>query len=74
MILTERQQRALEQATTDDAAWFAEHPGANRRTRPAYAGELGPCPIPAGALVEVVQIVPGIRYRTLMRELVGDSA
>jgi hypothetical protein len=52
-----------DRASDDDRAYFAAHPHTSARIRPSFAGE-GPKPgVPAGTVVIVTQLRPGVRVR-----------
>ena len=62
----------LDAVTQDDARWFEAHPGAHIRIRPVTHAEvvewahIDGVTVPADADIEVYQLVPGIRFRTVL--------
>ena len=57
-----------------DRAWFEEHPKARQYTRPYVPGEFWPMYIPAGSLVRVTYLGPGLRAREPLLIAPGDPA
>jgi hypothetical protein len=70
-----RTETAINRASESDRLWFEKHPGVDTRTRPYIPGEFTPPgeddPLPSlpddqtSILVDVVQVRPGQRVRTL---------
>ena len=55
-----------------DAAYFRQHPDAQRYARSYVPGEAWPNELPADTVVEVTQLRPGVRSRAFGWVMIAD--
>ena len=62
----------VDQQMLADAAYFRQHPDAQRNARRYVPGEAWPNELPTDTVVEVTQLQPGVRSRAFGWVMIAD--